>query len=824
MILIGIILLAGPLPGQGLFSLQGEVLDETNRALAGAALFLYPVEKGTTTDAEGKFTFGSLEPGAYRIEISFIGYRPVSDTLQITGDRIYNMRLAVNPLTLQEVLIHDNYSEERKKQEPLSIEIVNDRYLRQNLGGSVMKSLERLPGLSTIDIGPGQSKPVIRGLAFNRVVVVENDIRHEGQQWGADHGLEIDQYAVGRAEVLKGPASILYGSDAIGGVIDLKSNPIPAENTVGGSVDISGKSNNDFSGGSVMLYGRKRALHADLRVTLLGYADYRVPADSIDIYSYRAALDRHRMRNTAGNEQSMNLSVGYLGPKFRSRLFISDLNGKTGFFANAHGLEPRNVDTELHDRSNRDINMPYHYVNHLKIINQSRLDLDRVTVDAGIGFQRNFMQEWSGYVSHGYMPAAFPDTMGYSADLEREFERYIYSGNLKTRYDHNDRTEFVFGLSSDFQDNRTGGRAFIIPDFRQFTAGAFVLGRYEFTEKCILQAAVRYDYGHLRTTEYHDWYPSPVISGNDTAFAYLQRAAGIRRDFSNVSWSLGYNYNPGKWSFKANLGKSFRMPIAKELAANGVNYHTFSYEVGDAGLSPEVAYQLDAGAEYGAEKLAVGLTPFVNYFRNYIYLNPTADFDRLYGNGNQVFYYTQARVLRYGFEVHAHYQVWRPMQLGLVFEYVYSEQLSGEKKGFTLPFAPPVSGIVNIKYQEPKVGFLRNAHVSVDYRVTATQKHIVPPEEVTQGYQVVNIGLGGEVLTKDQAIGISVQIQNLLNHKYFNHTSYYRLLNVPEPGLNLIINISVPFSESVFNHKGTQSNLPGDTKDYSADPLLRALL
>lgn len=800
MLLLGINILSGSLYGQSNYALTGVVVDENNEALPGATVFLYPVRKGTTTDVQGSFTLDGLKRGLYKIEISFIGYKPIADTIRISGNDFYRARLSLNTLTLQEVVIHDHHAEERKKEEPLNIEVVNDRYLKQNLGGSLVKSLERLPGLTSIDIGSGQSKPVIRGLGFNRVVVVENDIKHEGQQWGADHGLEIDQYAIDRVEVIKGPASILYGSDAIGGVIDLKTRRIPAENKIGGSIDLSYKSNNHFGGGSVSLYGRKNWFFADFRFTLLDYGDYRVPADSIDIYSYRAALDRHHMRNTAGKEQNLNFSFGFILPKFQSRFFVSDVNGKSGFFANAHGLEPRNVDTDLHDQSNRDVQFPYHNVNHFKLINKSQYTFEKMRIEADLGFQRNFLQEWSGYVDHGYMPPVFPDTLGYSAELEREFEKYIYSGNLKLRYEFNDKTEFVAGLSSDFQDNRIGGRAFIIPAFRQFTAGAFVLGRYQFSEKSILQAAVRFDYGHIHTEEYYDSYPSPVISGSDTTYEYLQRAAEIRRDFSNVSWSVGYNYNPGKWSYKANLGKSFRMPIAKELAANGVNYHTFSYEVGDAGLSPEVSYQFDAGAEYGSEKFALGITPFVNYFRNYIYLNPTPEYDRLYGNGNQVFDYTQARVFRYGFEVHSHYQVLKPLQLGLIIEYVYSEQFSGEKAGFTLPFSPPASALVNAKYQRPKLGFVENAYFSVDYRLTATQRNIVPPEEITKGYQVVNIGFGGDIRMKDQYLRISLQVQNLLNNKYYNHTSYYRLLNVPEAGTNFIINVSVPFGGSYSPH------------------------
>jgi iron complex outermembrane receptor protein len=184
----------------------------------------------------------------------------------------------------------------------------------------------------------------------------------------------------------------------------------------------------------------------------------------------------------------------------------------------------------------------------------------------------------------------------------------------------------------------------------------------------------------------------------------------------------------------------------------------------------------------------------VNYFLNYIYLNPSSEHDRLYGNGNQIYYYTQSKVFRYGGEIHAHYELLSFLQLGVVGEYVYSEQLSGEKKGFTLPFSPPPSGIFNIKYQRPKLKFVENAYVSFDYRLTAPQNNIVPPEEPTDGYQVFNLGFGGNIIIKNQTINISMQLRNLLNTKYFNHTSYYRLINVPEPGRNFIINISIPFS------------------------------
>ncbi len=801
MLLVGMSLLCNCLFAQTHYELKGVVVDEYNEPLPGASVFLYPIEKGTTTDAEGAFVIDKLLQGTYTISVSFIGYKTLTDSVKISEDQLYHVQLSARVMSLNEIVVSDNYIEARKKDESLNIEIVNDDYVKQNMGGSLMSSLERLPGISTIEIGSGQSKPVIRGLGFNRVVVVENNVKHEAQQWGADHGLEIDQYAVENIEVIKGPASLMYGSEAIGGIVDMNNRKLPAKNTFGGTVDLTGKTNNDLLGTSVSFYGRKKWFFGSLRATIIGYGDYKVPTDSVDIYSYRAALYENRLRNTAGNERNLHFSFGMIQKRFQSKFYVSSVNSKSGFFANTHGLEPRNVDTDLHDKSNRDIQYPYQTVNHFKVINTSFYRWEKLKLEFDLGFQRNFRQEWNHYVQHGYMPATFPDTLDFNPNLERQFEKYVYSGNLKFFYDFSDKTRINFGVNSEYQDNQIDGRGFIIPAYNQFQIGGFAYTKYSLTDKSLVQAGIRYDYGHIHTEEYFDWFPSPVIENGDTSWQYLQRAANIERHFSNISWSLGYNYNSAKWSLKANIGKSFRMPIAKELAANGVNYHRFSYEVGNPDLSPEVSWQLDAGLEYNSKKFAIGLAPFVNYFGNYIYLNPSSDHDRLYGNGNKVYYYIQSKVLRYGGEVHAHYELVRFLQVGLVGEYVYSEQLSGEKEGFTLPFSPPPSALFNIKYQRPINKVIQNMYFSLDYRITAAQNNIVPPEEPTDGYQLLNFSFGGDLLLKHQKVTISMQVRNLLNTKYFNHTSYYRLINVPEPGRNFIINISFPFTGTINKKK-----------------------
>jgi iron complex outermembrane receptor protein len=779
---------------QGKYKLSGVIVDENNKPLTGASVFLFPIKKGTITNGSGDFIINNLTKGKYTLEISFVGYKTLIDTVVLVGNKKYEFQLDVSALSLQEVVVTDNYSETRKKEESLNIEIVNDDYLKQNLGGSLMSSLERLPGVTTIEIGSGQSKPIIRGLGFDRVVVVENNIKHEAQQWGADHGLEIDQYAIDNIEVIKGPASLMYGSDAIGGVIDMKNRKIPTKNSFGGTIDLTGKTNNDFWGTSISLFGRKKWFFANVRATLLDYGDYKVPTDTVDINGYRAPLYKNYLRNTAGKEQNLHLSFGIIQKRFQSKFYVSNVNSKSGFFANAHGLEPLNADPVLHDKSSRDIQFPYQMVNHFKATNSSLYQWEKLKLELDLGFQRNFREELNTYTPHGNMPPVFPDTLPFSSDLERQFDKYVYSGHFRSFYDFNCKLKLNLGLNGEYQSNNITGVSFLIPAFKQFSLGGFAIAKHHFSNKGLVQFGIRYDYGNIVTKEYFDWYKSPVKDENGVTIdsIHVQRAFNLNRNFSNVSWSVGYNYNPGKWSYKVNFGKSFRMPIAKELGANGIDWHMYSFVIGDSTLNPEVSWQLDAGLEYNSKRFAIGASPFVNYFTNCIYLNPTSIHNE--ETGLQEFFYTQSQVFRYGAELHAHYELFKSLQLGIIGEYVYSEQVSGEKKGFTLPFSPPASGILNIKYKKQKVIFIEHAYLSVDYRITAAQNNVVPPENPTDGYQVVNLGMGGEIVLIKQQINISLQVNNLFNTKYFNHTSFYRLINVPESGRNFIVNISIPFS------------------------------
>lgn len=790
--IIGALLSTSFLFSQENYQLSGKISDDHGHIMPGATVVAKPGNHHAVSDLNGRYKLIFQNKGEYIISTHYVGYEENVDTIFIDSDSTYNIYLHESHMTLHEVVVSDNYAESINQEESLVVDVVNDEYLRQNLGGSLMTSLERLPGVSTITIGSGQSKPVIRGLGFNRVVVVENDVVHEGQQWGVDHGLEIDQYAVENLDVIKGPASLAYGSDAIGGVVKIKPTPVPEPNTINASISLTGKSNNYLGAVSANFIARKTKLYTRLQGSLVDYADFKVPVDHVDVYDFKVYLYKHNMRNTAGRERNFHLTFGYIDDKFHNRLMVSYVSSKTGFFANAHGLEPLSVDTAFYDKSSRDIDYPFQDVRHTKVVNNSKLQFERLVLESDIGYQNNFRQEWSQYIDHGYMPPVFPDTLPFSSDLERQFNKDIFSVNLKGTYMFSELTNITSGINFEYQENDITGRGFIIPAFNQSTVGAYIHAKHFLSEKSIIQAGIRYDFGHIYTYSYFDWYQSPVIEGTDTTWVYLQRAPDLRRSFSNFIWSLGYNYNSGSYSGKVNIGKSFRMPIAKELAANGVNYHMFSFDVGDPNLDPEVSYQIDISSDYHKGKFAIGVNLFTTYFHNYIYLNPSYEHDRLYGNGNQIFYYTQSKVFRYGGEIHTHYELIDHLTLGLIGEYVYSRQLSGEKTGFTLPFSPPASMLFNIKYRKPKIWVIEKGYFTFDYRLTFAQNNVVPPEDPTPGSNVFNIGFGGKVRVNNNQINFAFQIRNLFNTAYFNHTSYYRLINVPEPGRNIILNIIIP--------------------------------
>src|SRR5690606_14749000 len=392
------------------------------------------------------------------------------------------------------------------------------------------------------------------------------------------------------------------------------------------------------------------------------------------------------------------------------------------------------------------------------------------TLKLDLGYQNNHREEHSEPVPHGYMPTP-PDSR------ERIFDKNTYSLNLSDRFRPSAAHDLVFGLNAEFQDNNIGGWGFLIPEYKRFTLGALAYGQFEIGGGLHLMGGIRYDLGLVDTKSYFDWYPSPQNNADGTiSHIHRQRAQDRNMQFGSFSGSIGMSHSMGNTTYKINLGKSFRMPLASELASDGVNYHMYRYELGNIDLDPEQSYQLDLEVDHTTTKFNVVISPFINFFENFIYLNPSP----VYYQTLQIYGYTQARVLRFGGEVQAGVQLTTALRLEASAEYVRSRQESGPKKGFTLPFAPPLSGLFSVSHRSNDFLIFKQPLIRADLKLTASQKHIVPPEEKTPGYQVLDLSAqcGIPLFKWERAAELRIKLNNVLDTEYYDHTSYYRLIDV----------------------------------------------
>lgn len=771
---------------QNSFQIEGFVMNaNTLQPIEGANII--GGNHFSVSSAQGKFSLNNLAKGTYSFTVSHISYsqQTVSVIVEETTAPV-KVFLTEAPTRLADIEVTGKTKRRKLMESPVVSQTLSKAFLDNNRENSLMQTLSKIPGVSTINIGSGQSKPVIRGLGFNRVVVVQNGIKHEAQQWGNDHGLEIDQYGIESIQIIKGPASLVYGSDAIAGVVNIQPSAVPAPNAFNGEINITGESNNDLFGVSAGIESRKENWFYRGRLTYRDYADYKVPTDIINYENYVFELDDHNLRNTAGQEANISFSLGYTSDDITSETFFSNVNAKNGFFANAHGLEVRSSSID-YDASNRDIDLPFHKVNHFKITNSTSIYKGKHTYHLDLGYQNNQREEHSEPVPHGYMP-----TPVYSK--ERVFNKNTYALTIKDDFKPNHQHDIVMGINTEFQDNNIGGWGFLIPKYNRFTIGAFAYDQFEILPNLHILAGLRYDYGLVDTQAYFDWYPSTVNnSDGTTSNIYLQRSEDKTLNFGNISASAGLSFIDKNTTYKINIGKSFRMPLPNELASDGVNYHMYRYEQGNLDLDSEESYQLDLDIEHVAKDFHFGVSPFVNFFQNYIYLNPTSN----YYETLQIYEYTQAKVFRIGSEISASTSIFNNLELNASAEYVFSRQTSGPKKDFTLPFAPPLSGLFSANYQFKDMLGFRKPKLIAEYRITAAQNEIVPPEQVTAGYQLLNMSLLTEIkaFKSTDPVKIRLKLNNVFNTQYYNHTSFYRLIDVPEAGRNISVSITLPFNK-----------------------------
>lgn len=698
--------------------------------------------------------------------------------------------VSVNDTTsrLSEVVVESSAKLPKPEVEiPVSVESLGKSFFIQKNSTNFVKTLTKLPGIESMDIGAGFSKPVIRGMGFNRIAVVDKGIVQQNQQWGADHGLEIDQYDVDNVRVHKGPMSLRYGSDAIGGVIEILPTEPPEKNYFWGDITFIGKSNNDLLGTSFAVNWKHNKWFLRGRFTEQHFGDYRIPADTITYLTWQMPIYKRRMKNTSGMERSASLSANYRSEKFETWLHVSDVYAKNGFFPGAHGIP--DLSRLKHDGSYRNIEMPYSTANHLKIISNNTFFIGKHKLLADIGFQQNSREEISAFHTHysnQKPPAEEPNK-------ELAFLLNTLSGNFRFALKENHFWTNIFGLSFEYQHNSVGGYSFLLPNFNQISGGAYWVSNYKVCSHLALSAGLRYDLAKINIKGFYDKILEEYLQGQgynqQDVVQYATRVEELHKNFADWSASVGLAYSTFRHKARLNIGKSFRYPSANELASNGVHHGAFRHELGNRNLKPESSYQLDLGYEFQTKKIKLSLTPYASYFTNYIFLEPSGRWSILPHTG-QFYSYRQAKVFMAGSEISLRYDIIEDLSANISGDYNYNLNLSD---GYPLPFSVPAKLHFDVDYSSTTHLFIKSYSFNAGFDYVFAQNHIARNEEPTPSAFLINLSASAFFRIKKFAFTADLQVQNLLNTAYFNHLSFYRKLNAPEAGRNIQLIIKIPF-------------------------------
>ena len=626
--------------------------------------------------------------------------------------------------------------------------------------GNLVDAIAKVPGVSQVTTGGGISKPVIRGLSYNRVVTLVDGAKQEGQQWGDEHGLEVDQYSAERVEVLRGAASLLYGSDALGGVINILE-PLPSpEGKIQGELLSSYQSNNGLSGSSAMIQGNTD-----------GFV-WRARGSYKNAFSYDAPGGR--IANTGYNESSLSGQIGLNKKWGYAHLNVSSFRNNIGlpdFSRNTDGEfedEDGNILSD-NDLKSRELFLPFQDIRHYKVAFNSHVLFNTGRLRTTIAFQDNQRRELEDNRTD---PALFFDLKTYSSDFK-------YFINEKNGW------EPVIGLSGSLQSNINKAEELLIPDYDSREIGLFAYAKKSW-EASTFNLGARFDY--------------KTIDGLQMDEDGAPKFNNFSNSFSNVSGALGFTQEFNEYfNFKANLGSAFRSPNIAELSSDGVHEGTFRYEIGNNKLKPENSYYGDMAFEFNNTTISASIGAFNNYIDNFIFSSQLKNETKVVGGETFPLYrFIQANANLTGLEATL---TLHPAEL-IHFEnsFSYTRGINRASNN-PLPFIP-AAVIRNELRLEPKIKGLKSSYFSLGLDNVFSQNRVDNFETPTSGYSLVNLAIGTTFILSNQPLRLNLSANNLFDKAYYDHLSRFKPGRLDEStpnvgyfnqGRNVSVGLYLPF-------------------------------
>ncbi len=779
-------------------ALTGRVVDAaTGEALPGSTVLFADLKQGTATGPDGSFSFASLPRGRFTVQVRSLGYNTVTQTVDTGSGQPLEFKLTVAATEIGQVVVTGVSQATQLRRSPVPTAVVDRTRLNQTSGSNLVDAIAHTPGLAQITTGAAISKPVVRGLGYNRVVTLNNGARQEGQQWGDEHGIEIDEFSVDRAEIIKGPGSLLYGSDAMAGVINFVAPDPIAEGRIKGTATANYQTNNYLQAYSFENAGNINGLNWLARGTRKVAGDYQNRYDG-------------RVYNSGFNEWDAN---GYVGLNKRwgySHLTFSSFNQRLGLTEGARDPQtgrflkdvPSGDSTLAVPVTDADLRgyglaVPQQQINHLRIgtDNSFVLGANGGRLGLQVSYQQNLRREY------GNVPNPAETSLYFQLRTVDYALRYF----LPERNGWN----LTVGSSGLHQQNRNLGVDFLIPAYRVNEAGVFGVAK-KTLGALDLSGGLRYDVRRIAADRL-------LLDGTErpsTAPTADMKFPGFVSTFRNYSGSLGAAYSLSeKLTVKANLSRGFRAPNIAELGSNGKHEGTIRYEIGNDNLAAETSLQVDAGVSYVTDHVRFGVDAFTNSISNYIFtrrLLAAGGADSL-RNGTLAYKYEQGQARLYGGEVsldfHPHPLDWLHFENS--FSLVRARQLSVPAEEQYLPFIPGDRLQSELRANFRRAGRrITNPYARLQLEHTFAQDRFFSAfgtETATAAYTLLNAGVGTDVAsaTGRTLFSLYLTANNLFDVAYQSHLSRlkyadYNAANgrtgVFNQGRNLSVRLVVPLS------------------------------
>ncbi|MGV9012636.1 MAG: TonB-dependent receptor [Flavobacteriales bacterium] len=757
LLIIAVPALAGGTVTEGRTSLTGTVMDKTNgQTIPGAEVYFHDLRTGAVTNIDGMYAIHDLPRTKALVSVSMVGYSTITKTIDLAIDTTMDFSLSTSVTEMHDVVVTGTSKATELKRDPVPTVLVDRQYLRENASTNVIESLNKVPGVSTLSTGPNVSKPYIRGLGYNRVLTLYDGVRQEGQQWGDEHGVEVDQFLIDRIEVVKGPASLMYGSDALAGVVNLIPAPAVSPGMLTGSVLGDFDTNNKGINGSVNIDGNNG------KVIYGGRLSNKIGSDYQNRYDGRVYGTKYK-ENDLDAYLGVNRSWGFARINLSLYDNLQEIpDGSRDSTSRQFTYQTTEDDEERPIVSNAVLNsynigVLHQRVQYYRAYTTESFNLGNSRLTTNFGFSRSIRRE--------YNHPEYPDLAGLNLILN------TYSFDLKFHLAEQNGWEPTVGLNGMYQANDASkGTELVIPSYHQFDIGPFVHVKRS-VGKVDVSGGLRYDIRNYRNDAMFTR-PDPATGfdmstgENRGDSAVVKQFDSYSHTFSGGSGSIGLAYNVNeRFTLKANIGRGYRAPSAAEISAKGVHPGTGFEQLGDANFIPEFNLQEDLGFFYNGPHVSVNAEVFNNHISNYIYnekLVGVGGFDSLFtqnGEEFQVFKFKQTTAQLYGGEVsvdiHPH-----PLDR-LHFENSLSVVLAENKGGNGatitdstryLPLIPPVHTNSELRWDMPKgTGCFKRMFVKVGMQIYAAQDRFFGAygtETYTPGYTLLDAGLGGDIINK----------------------------------------------------------------------------